>query len=179
MAVQPEPLEAPLDRPEDAVPAEVELPAMGGGHGEAVVVLQVGVLRRRHQAPADLGREQVRVAGKLAQRGPEPALGEPEPVVRRGVEVPHAAVPRGRRSPQRCRRRSSRGTGCRTARCRDRARSSPADARSVACGWPTSSKNRIHRTSYEFAAIRYPAPQGRTCDVCCFRAAPRTNRQGR
>ena len=69
-------------------------------------------LGRRHQQPPDLRRHDVLVARAVPQRGAEPALGQPEPVVRRGVEVADARLPRRVDQPRRTPRPSSPGTGC-------------------------------------------------------------------
>ena len=92
-AIEPESLEALVDRAADAVAAEVVLPPRGGGNREALVVHRaVGVVARDEEAP-DLRREHVLVAGTVGERRAEAALGQTESVVRRGVEVADAGVP--------------------------------------------------------------------------------------
>jgi hypothetical protein len=62
-------------------------------HVEPVVVASARVGRRLEQ-PADLRGDRIVVARTAGEGGAEPALGQAEPVVRSGVEVPDAAVPR-------------------------------------------------------------------------------------
>ena len=91
--VDPEPLEAVLERAHDAVVAVVE-------HGLELEPAQPLVLdgvrpQRPAQDAADLGRYDV-VAARLAiERPAERVLGKPSSVPWRGVEIAHAAVPRG------------------------------------------------------------------------------------
>ena len=92
--IDPEPLQAVLERAHHAVVAVVE-------HGlefeaaEPLILDGVGPERPAQDA-ADLGRYDV-VAARLAiERPAERMLGKSAPVPRRGVEIAHAAVPRGR-----------------------------------------------------------------------------------
>lgn len=82
-AVEAEPGEALLQAATDTVGAEVPdparlLPSVAG-----------------YEEAADLGRDDVRVAGPVGERGAEAAFGQPEPVVRRRVEGAYADVPGG------------------------------------------------------------------------------------
>ena len=89
-----EPLEALLDRPQHAVATEVPDAPVGRRHVEAFVV----ALRRgaqRLESPSDLRRQDVLAAGTVGEGRPEATFGEPEPVVRCGVEVADPLFPGG------------------------------------------------------------------------------------
>ena len=122
-AVDAEPLEAVLDRAQHPVAAEVVHPAGVGRHVEAVrEVALVRGLGTRHQHAPDLRGQDVLVARVRGQRAPEAALREPEAVVRRGVEIADAALPRRADGLPPPRRRTSPGRGFRAGRIRRRAR---------------------------------------------------------
>ena len=93
--VQAGALQAGLERAEHPVPAEVPDPPVVGGDVEPLRVAPVRVLRRRYEQPPDLRRDHVLVARPGPQGRAEPPFGEPEPVVRRGVEVADARRPGG------------------------------------------------------------------------------------
>ena len=66
---------------------------MGCRYVEALVVeLPLGT--ERLQSASDLRRQDVLAAGTRGEGRAEATFGEPEPVVRRGVEVPDAPLPR-------------------------------------------------------------------------------------
>jgi hypothetical protein len=92
--VQPETLEAGIDRSQDPVPTEVPLTAMVGRHPEALGIQLVRSLRRRDEQPSHFRRDHEFVARPTAQRAAEAQLRESETVVRRGVEIADAARPR-------------------------------------------------------------------------------------
>ncbi|BDZ54083.1 hypothetical protein GCM10025870_11560 [Agromyces marinus] len=79
--VEPEALEARVDRAADAVAAEVPLATQRRRHREALVVHGALGVSAGHEESPDLRREHVLVAGTLAQRLAEAAFAEPEPVV--------------------------------------------------------------------------------------------------
>ena len=89
-------------------------------HGHQGRRVYVGVTGRglggaRHEAPADLGREDERVA-RLAVKGRADALlAEPVAVEGRGVEIAHARGPGGAHGVDGLRPRGSGGRGCRGA----------------------------------------------------------------
>jgi hypothetical protein len=93
--VDSEPLEALVEGAADAVAAEVPLPPPGGRDLEALVVAPPGAGGIGHEQPADLRRQHVLVARTPGQGPSQAALGEPQPVMRCGVESADAAVPRG------------------------------------------------------------------------------------
>src|SRR5690606_6195779 len=72
---------------------EVPLPPKPCRHVEPVVVAQVCPLRGGYQGAPDLGREHVLLPRAVGERRTEALLGQPEPVVRRGVEVPDPRFP--------------------------------------------------------------------------------------
>ena len=92
-AVEAEPFEAVLDRAPRTVGRIVEL------HLEGQAVHEAGALASRitdrHEQPADLGRKRERLPRAVAQRRPEAALGEAEPIQRRRVKMPDANIPCG------------------------------------------------------------------------------------
>ena len=91
--VDTQPLQARVERAQDPVPAEVPLPPGRGRNDEAVVVEFVGAIGGRHEQPAHFGRDHVVVARILRERTAQARLGEPESVVRRGIEVAHSSGP--------------------------------------------------------------------------------------
>jgi hypothetical protein len=93
--IEPEPLQALLDRAHDAVVAVVE----HGPFRRRALVEAVGpriVAPGAAQQAADLGRQHERSPGLAAQEAAEPLLGEAEPVERCGVEVADAEIPGAR-----------------------------------------------------------------------------------
>jgi hypothetical protein len=76
-----------------AVPAEVPDPPVGGRDDESLIVQLARGLDGLEQSP-DLRREHVGVARMRGECGSEPPLGEAEAVVRRGVEIAYAELPR-------------------------------------------------------------------------------------
>ncbi len=91
--VEAKAFQALRERASNPVAGEVPAAAVGCGNDEAVVVETRHDVQRIERT-ADLGREHVRIARPLGKRGPQPSLGEAKPVVRGGVEVPYAVVPR-------------------------------------------------------------------------------------
>src|SRR6202035_6119028 len=81
-----------------AVVAEVDPPDVAGRDVEAPlgVAPDAAVLtgNGRLEQPPDLGGDHVLVPRAAPERVAQPALGQPEAVVRRGVEGPDPAVPR-------------------------------------------------------------------------------------
>jgi hypothetical protein len=75
-----------------AITAEVEYPPVRCRDDESAVVESLDAVGRLEKA-SHLGREDVLVARTAPEGGPEPALGETEPVMRGGVEVPDAQLP--------------------------------------------------------------------------------------
>ena len=95
-AVEPRALERLLDARTDAVGREIPHPSVVGGHHEVVVGVELsGTLGVRFEQAPDLGRHDVLVARFRRQERTEPALGQPQPVVRGGVEIADADIPRG------------------------------------------------------------------------------------
>ena len=90
--VEPEPVQALLDRTQHAVAGVVELRCLPAGDAEDAGIA-VGV---RSEQPPDLRRHDERVAWVAAQSRAQPRLGESVAVERRGVEEADPGVP-GRR----------------------------------------------------------------------------------
>jgi hypothetical protein len=57
------------------------------------VVKSRSAVKVRHETPADLGGDHELLARFRGEKRPEAAFGQPEAVVRRGVEVADAALP--------------------------------------------------------------------------------------
>jgi hypothetical protein len=92
--VQAEAVQAGLQGAQDSVGAEVPDAAVGVGHGEALgEIVAAAVLRVGFEQPPDLGGDGVRVAVASAQHGAQAPLGQPESVVRGGVEGAYARLP--------------------------------------------------------------------------------------
>ena len=91
--VEAEPFPTVAQRTKDSGDGGIPHTLVGGGHHEACVVESVRTLGSGSQHPADLGGQQEIPPGPVSQRGPEPAFGQSQSVVRCGVEVAHPAVP--------------------------------------------------------------------------------------
>ena len=92
--VQPGAPQRVLDRPQNAVAAEVPDATGIGRHLEALPIRLTGRLGARHQNSSDLGRDDVLVARALTQLFAHAPLGETDAVVRRRVEIADAGIPR-------------------------------------------------------------------------------------
>src|SRR6185369_5039086 len=90
--VEPEPVEALPQRPLDTRGREVPAPLPVAGNDEPVVVAFAGPGPGNDQTTHLCGHHEL-VARPAAQLRADPALGEAETVMRRGVEVADAAVP--------------------------------------------------------------------------------------
>jgi hypothetical protein len=91
--VEAQPVEALGERAEDPVAAEVEDAAVRRGHDEPLVVEPFDPVHGFEHA-THLGRDHPFVARTRTESGAETPLREAEPVVRRGVEVADAELPR-------------------------------------------------------------------------------------
>jgi len=87
-------LERRLHRAKYPVSAEVPLAARVRGYIETRGVAFAGCLWTRHEQSADLGRDDVLVARALPEGLTETPLREPDAVMRSGVEVADACIPR-------------------------------------------------------------------------------------
>ena len=94
-AIEPHPLKRLGDARADAVGADIPLAPQRRRNVEVVVEVETAVVVgvRAQQAP-DLRGDHVLVARLGRKERAQPALGQPEPVMRRGVEVADAALPR-------------------------------------------------------------------------------------
>ena len=93
--VKPQALQTAFHRAQDPVAREIPFAPVRGGHREAAVISLPCAFRRGHQDPSHLGREGVLLPRVGAQEGPKPAFRKPQSIVRCGVEITHAASPRG------------------------------------------------------------------------------------
>ena len=93
--VKPQALQTAFHRAQDPVAREIPFAPVRGGHREAAVIQLPCAFRRGHQHPSHLGGEGVLLPRVGAQEGPEPAFRKPQSIVRCGVEIAHAASPRG------------------------------------------------------------------------------------
>jgi hypothetical protein len=150
-AVQAKALEARRDRAQDAVAAVVAPAPVRRGHGEALVVV-AGHLGDRLEQPSDLRGQDELVTRALGERGADAPLGEAEPVVRRGVEVAHAELPR--RVDGRARIRVGRGA-----------------VEIAELGTAQSQARQLDAGVPDRAALREPAhpmlPSSRSMTYCC------------
>jgi hypothetical protein len=92
--VHAESFKALLERPDDAVAAEVPNALVGCGHVESFIV-ELPREDHRLESPTHFGRQDVLVSRSFSESRAEATFGKPESVVWRGVKVPDALVPCG------------------------------------------------------------------------------------